>query len=85
MNEFYIDIPYEYHYDWKIAKDCQEVLRVQEGFATVIFIANRDAKLSAGDLYKVTLKEDDCPEFFVLRKEYKFVSKEIIENRFRKK
>lgn len=45
---------------------CEEFVRRETGAAEVLFICNSLAKLSAGDMYRIKLKEGDNELFYLL-------------------
>lgn len=83
----YIDVPHEFELDWDLVPySQQEDLHPAEHVMTVVtghptkFIRNSFAKLSGGDLYRVSFKNEKDQLFFILKTPFKIVNKHLVDD-----
>lgn len=70
MVKFYIDVTYTYDYDFSVHKTVESSLMFDIKAQDVKFICNSYARVSSGDLYEITLFEEDDIISFILRTEF---------------
>lgn len=83
----YVDVPDEFEIDWSIlpaeyrdkvgAADYLMTLKI--GYPAE-FIRNNLAKLSDGDLYKVSFDNEEDELFFILKSQFKLVNKQVVDD-----
>ena len=80
----YIDSE-DFELDWNLIPDSSKVnaanrvMTVVTGHPTE-FIRNCGAKLSEGDLYKVSFKRKEDETFFILKTPFKLVNKQVVDD-----
>jgi hypothetical protein len=86
-NYVYIDVPHEFELDWELIPLAQRpALHAAEHVMTVVtgyptkFIRNSGAKLSQGDVYKVSFKKQEDETFFILKTPFKIVNKQVVDD-----
>ena len=82
----YIDVPYEFNLDWSLITNpdmpslqADQVMTVVNGHTTE-FVRNSGAGLSAGDLYRVSFKQQEDEVFFLLKTPFKIVNKQVVDD-----
>jgi hypothetical protein len=76
--DLYIDFAIPIQTKWRDGDDAAGVVKRLFDCESATFIVNPLAKISENDLYRIVLKTDDCPEFFILRHSLKLIPKEIV-------
>lgn len=88
MTEYiYIDVPHSFELDWQLIPKSQQenpfaaqhVMTVVTGHKTH-FIRNSGAKLSEGDLYRVSFETEQDKTFFILKTQFKVVNKQVVDD-----
>lgn len=83
----YIDVPHSFNLDWDLisaperqsAHAAAHVMTAVNGHTTT-FIRNSGAKLSNGDLYKVSFNKQEDETFFILKTPFKIVNKQVVDD-----
>lgn len=83
----YIDVPHWFRLPWDlIPRSQQEEPMAAEHVMTVVtghvthFIRNRGAKLSEGDVYRVSFEKEEDKTFFILKTQFKIVNKQVVDD-----
>ncbi len=84
----YIDVPHEFELDWTliprdsrgdIGHGCDYIMTIVTGYPT-LFIRNSGAKLSEGDLYKVSFEKPEDETLCLLKTGFKTVNKQVVDD-----
>lgn len=83
----YIDVPHSFDLDWDLISAsarqsnhaADHVMTVVTGYPTT-FIRNSGAKLSQGDVYRVSFNEQEDETFFILKTPFKIVNKQVVDD-----
>ena len=78
MHTFYIDIPHGFKYDHSNGDGDVTVAR-QLGVPIVEFICNSVAKISDGDVYEVTVKDEQDETFLILKYGFRTIDRSVVE------
>lgn len=79
MHTFYIDVPYDYKYNWSISSNSEIVLKETTGALSVKFICNNGGLISEGDCYLVRLTDEQEVLVFLLKTGFKLVDSKKAE------
>lgn len=80
MNTIYIDVQAYYKYDWKHAKDCCEVLRIQEGInGTVKFVCNSGGGFSRGDVYELAFDTPEDVTLYLVKNKFELIEVDKVD------
>ena len=83
MNKIYVDVPAGiltgYQYNFKLHKDCQEILRIQEDInGEVKFVCNSAGGFSKGDVYSITFETPEDLTYYLVKNKFELIDKEIV-------
>lgn len=81
---FYVDVPYTYDYVWGRLRSGPDVLTRDFG-VKFEFICNSNAKISEGDVHRVTVKDYKDEVFFLLKTGFKKVNTNVVDTFLSKK
>jgi hypothetical protein len=84
VNTVYVDVPSNlytgYQYNFKLHKDCSEVLRMQEGIdGKVKFVCNSAGGFSDGDVYELTFETPEDVTLYLVKNKFELIDKEIVD------